>query len=39
MKAIAYTSFGSSDVLSVVDLPRPEPAADEILIRVDGFEV
>jgi NADPH:quinone reductase-like Zn-dependent oxidoreductase len=34
MKAATYTRYGSPDVLQIVDVPKPVPAGDEILIRV-----
>jgi NADPH:quinone reductase len=34
MRAIQMTEFGGPEVLRLVELPRPEPAADEVLIRV-----
>ncbi len=34
MKAVAIERFGGLDELKMFDLPRPEPEADEVLIRV-----
>lgn len=34
MRAIHATAAGGPDVLELVDLPAPEPAADELLVRV-----
>ena len=34
MQAITYQRFGSPDVLQVRDVPRPEPAAGEVLVRI-----
>jgi NADPH:quinone reductase-like Zn-dependent oxidoreductase len=34
MKALQFTATGSIDHLSLVDLPPPTPATDEILVRV-----
>jgi NADPH:quinone reductase-like Zn-dependent oxidoreductase len=34
MRAVAYDSYGSTEVLSVTRLPRPKVAPGEILIRV-----
>ncbi|MDX1733783.1 MAG: NAD(P)-dependent alcohol dehydrogenase, partial [Halioglobus sp.] len=34
MKAAVNEHYGSPDILSIRNLPRPEPAGDEILIRV-----
>ena len=34
MRAIQIEEFGGPEVLKLVDVPKPEPAADEVLIRV-----
>jgi len=34
MQAVRYHQFGGSDVLQLERVPRPEPQADEVLIRV-----
>src|ERR1700692_3591044 len=34
MRAIQMTEFGGPEVLKLVELPTPQPAPDEILIRV-----
>lgn len=35
MRAITYTAFGSaSDVLQLTDVPTPDPAAGEVLVRL-----
>jgi NADPH:quinone reductase-like Zn-dependent oxidoreductase len=34
MKAIIYKDYGTSDVLQLTDRPTPEPARDEVLIRI-----
>jgi len=34
LKAIVYTRYGSPDVLKYKEVDRPEPKADEVLIRV-----
>ncbi len=34
MRAIQITEFGGPEVMRLVELPTPEPAAEEILIRV-----
>ncbi|RYY01425.1 MAG: NADP-dependent oxidoreductase [Gammaproteobacteria bacterium] len=34
MKAIEIKAYGNMDVVNYVDVERPEPAADEILVRV-----
>jgi NADPH:quinone reductase-like Zn-dependent oxidoreductase len=39
MRAVIYRCYGSSDVLEFVDLPKPEPADDEILIRIRAAAV
>jgi len=39
MKAVRYDSYGSPDVLKVVEVDAPTPAADEILVRVHAAAV
>jgi NADPH:quinone reductase-like Zn-dependent oxidoreductase len=39
MKAAVYHRFGGPEVVSIQDAARPEPAADEILIRVHATTV
>lgn len=34
MRAVAYDRYGPPDVLRLVDLPVPEPAAGQVLVRV-----
>ena len=34
MKAIVYHRYGSPDVLSLADVPKPRPKAGEILVRI-----
>lgn len=34
MKALAYTQYGPSEVLKVMDLPQPRPGRGEVLVRV-----
>jgi len=34
MKAIRMHAYGGADVLKYEDAPQPQPAADEVLIRV-----
>ena len=34
MKAIVINAYGNEDVLNYVDVERPEPKADEVLVRV-----
>ncbi|MGH8128325.1 MAG: NAD(P)H-quinone oxidoreductase [Gammaproteobacteria bacterium] len=36
MKVVVITRAGGPDVLEIVERPRPEPAGDEILVRVAG---
>jgi NADPH:quinone reductase-like Zn-dependent oxidoreductase len=39
MKAAVGRSFGPPDVVTVADVPRPEPRGDEILVRVRAAAV
>jgi len=39
MKAIACTGYGSPEVLQIIEIPQPVPAADEIVIRVRATTV
>lgn len=34
MKAIVINAYGNEDVLNYVDVERPEPKADEVLVKV-----
>jgi NADPH2:quinone reductase len=34
MRAVQISEWGGPEVLPIVDLPVPEPAADEVLIEV-----
>jgi NADPH:quinone reductase-like Zn-dependent oxidoreductase len=39
MKAVYCTAYGSPEVLKIVDLPKPIPQADELLIRIHATAV
>ena len=39
MKAVVYHRYGPPDVLSVQEVPKPSPKANELLIRVVAAEV
>ena len=39
MRAVSQQSLGGPDVLAVVDLPRPEPRTNEVLVRVAAASV
>lgn len=39
MKACVYSVYGSPDVVTVVEVPTPEPKEDEVLIRVQAATV
>lgn len=39
MKAIRYHEFGGPDVLDLVDVPRPEPEPDEVLVSTRSVGV
>jgi NADPH:quinone reductase-like Zn-dependent oxidoreductase len=39
MKAVVYNRYGPPELLHIVDVARPEPKADELLIRVHAAAV
>lgn len=39
MKAVAVKQFGEPDVLEIIDMEKPKPAPDEVLIKVSGAGV
>lgn len=39
MKAIQIQSYGGPEVLEVVDLPKPEPSPDQVLVRAHSLGV
>lgn len=39
MRAVSQASLGGPEVLAVVDLPRPAPRTNEILVRVEAASV
>ena len=39
MKAIVYCDYGSPDVLKLVDIAKPVPNDDQLLIKVRGTSV
>ena len=39
MKAIAYSSFGDTDVLSLTELPEPHPGPDTVVVEVHAAAV
>lgn len=39
MKAISYSRYGSPGVLNPVELPRPTPKSDEVLVRIHATSV
>lgn len=34
MKAVAFNEYGAPDVLEPIEIPRPMPAADEVLVEI-----
>ena len=39
MRAVVHTEYGGPDVLRVLDVERPVPAADEVLVEVHATTV
>ncbi len=39
MKAVRFSEYGGSDVLRVVDVPVPEPAQGEVLVKVKAAAI
>lgn len=39
MKAFIYTEYGSPDVLRMQEVPKPVPAADELLIKIRAVSI
>jgi NADPH:quinone reductase-like Zn-dependent oxidoreductase len=39
MKAVQFNSFGTAEVLGVVDLAKPQPEGEEVLIEVGAAGV
>jgi NADPH:quinone reductase-like Zn-dependent oxidoreductase len=37
MKAIVIKTYGNEDALNYVDVDRPEPKADEVLVKVHAI--
>lgn len=39
MKAVCYNQYGGPDVLNLVEIPKPEPKANEVLVKVVASSV
>lgn len=39
MKAIVYQTFGTADVLQIVEQPKPKIKADQVLVKVKVFSI
>src|SRR5438874_8659039 len=39
MRAVGFSQYGGPDVISVVDIPTPQPAAGEVRVRVRAATV
>ena len=39
MKSIVFTRYGSPEALELMDVPRPEPRANELLVRIHASSI
>ena len=39
MKAATYRAYGGADVLEIVDVPKPEPASNEVLVEIHASSI
>ncbi|MEX2421034.1 MAG: hypothetical protein WD670_04370 [Actinomycetota bacterium] len=39
MRAVGFTEFGGPEVMTVVELPDPEPAAGQVRVRVHAAAI
>jgi len=39
MKAVVYTQYGSPDVLQLMDVAKPEPKDDQVLVKVRAASI
>ena len=39
MKAIAYKKFGTTDVLQIIEQPKPYVKSDEVVVKVKAFSI
>jgi NADPH:quinone reductase-like Zn-dependent oxidoreductase len=39
MKAIVYSEYGSPDVLQLMEVPKPVPRDDEVLVRIQAVSI
>lgn len=39
MKAVVWTRYGSPDVLKVLEIPKPEPKENEVLVRIHAASI
>ena len=39
MRAVQYTEYGASNVLTINQVPVPTPGPGEVLVRVQAFSV
>lgn len=39
MKAVVYTQYGSPDVLQLMDVTKPEPKENQVLVKIHAASI